>query len=137
MDHTGVWSREYPFDRASIQENVPDGPGVYEILQSEAYPRYQGETRVLKIGMTKASLRDELLNHLTRHTSANRLTRIRRRPGIHVMFRCLCIDQEEARAVEGQLLQKFEESHWEVPALNSTRGYARGTDKHYRTSAGM
>src|SRR5437763_957374 len=48
MGHTSVWSREYPFDRASIQGNAPKVSGVYEILQSEAYPRYQGSTRVLK-----------------------------------------------------------------------------------------
>jgi hypothetical protein len=44
------WSEEFAFAPEVIRQHAPTAPGLYEILQSVVYPRYQGTTRVLKIG---------------------------------------------------------------------------------------
>lgn len=131
-DMSYSWSPEHALTRESIERHAPISSGVYEILQSVEYPRYRGNTRILKIGMSKSSLRDELLNHLVRHTVANRLARIQRRHEIQVSFRYLTPGPENAEEVEMDLLRKFEDEHWDLPVLNSQRGYARGEDRHYR-----
>src|SRR5690348_4276063 len=77
-----TWSYEIPFKQRAVQEQVPDSPGVYQILQSESYPRYKGQTHILKIGMSKTSLRKEILNHFIKHTAANRLATLQMSPGI-------------------------------------------------------
>lgn len=38
---------------------------------------------------------------------------------------------EYADTAEKRLLREFEDAHWELPLLNSTRGYERGEDRHY------
>jgi len=81
--------------------------------------------------MSKGNLLQELLNHFIRHVAANRLTRIRNQPGINVTFRYVLISPETVTAAEKSLLRDFEDVHWELPALNSTRGYERGEDRHY------
>ena len=42
----------------------------------------------------------------------------------------VCIN--ENKEIESELLRQFEDRHWDLPVLNSTRGYGRDTDKHYR-----
>jgi len=133
MTSTGTlaWSDELAFQVAVIQGRAPSTSGVYEILQSTEYQRYRGSARTLKIGMSEASLRKELLNHLVRHTAANRLTRVRNAHGLQVTFRFACLPPEEAGEAEKRLLRDIEDAHWELPLLNSTRGYKRGADRHY------
>jgi hypothetical protein len=126
------WSSEHAFTKESIERHAPNSSGVYEILQSVEYPRYQGNTRILKIGMSKSNLRDELLNHLIRHTVANRLARIQWHQSVQISFRYLAFSLESAKNVERDLLREFEDEHWDLPVLNSQRGYARGEDRHYR-----
>ena len=127
-----AWSEEFEFSSTEIEQHAPTGAGVYQILQSPEYSRYQGTTRVLKIGMSKGDLRSELLNHLGRHTASNRLARILSVPGIRVTFRCKPVSIEAATELEGTLLREFEETHWDVPVLNSQRGFKRGEDRHFR-----
>lgn len=126
-----MWSDELPFIRREII-GVPGSPGVYEILQSATYPRYKGETRVLKIGMSERSLRDELVRHLGQHTAANRLHRIQGGCGVELSVRYNVCPPQDARAAEGMLLRAFEDAHWDLPLLNDQRGYRRGTDRHFR-----
>lgn len=125
------WSAEYAFDATLIRNRVPGSAGVYEICQSAEYPRYFGRTKTLKIGISKGNLQQELLNHFIRHAAANRLTRIRNRPGINVTFRYALLLPETVAATEKSLLREFEDVHWDLPALNSTRGYERGEDRRY------
>jgi hypothetical protein len=110
---------------------VPNSSGVYEVLQSSDYPRYRGSAKTLKIGMSNASLQKELLNHFVRHAVANRLTRIRNLPGLTITFHYTLLSVEPAATLEKRLLRAFEDAHWELPLLNSTRGYERGKDRHY------
>ena len=131
---TFEWSKEIEFKRSEIRGQVPSISGVYKILQSEEYARYQRKTRVLKIGMSHTSLQQELINHFNNHTAANRLARIRKRLGITVTVQYSTVSSELAREVENELLQQFEDEHWELPFLNSTRGYKRNADKHLRTT---
>ena len=126
------WSPEHPFTRESIVRHAPVSSGVYEVLQSVEYPRYEGKTRVLKIGKSESDLQAELLNHLDRHTAANRLVRGRLRPGIEISFRYSILSPQDATDTEGVLLREFEDEHWDLPMLNSQRGYGRGEDRHYR-----
>jgi hypothetical protein len=35
------------------------------------------------------------------------------------------------------LLRAFEDAHWDLPLLNSQRGYGRGADVHYRGPSGQ
>ena len=126
------WSPEHAFESRRIESNVPHSPGVYEILQSPKYPRYAGETRVLKIGCSKADLRAELSNHLIRHAAANRLTRVRNQADVRVSFRYAVVGEAVAVSTEKSLLRDFEDEHWDLPLLNCTRGYERGADMHYR-----
>ena len=123
------WSIEYPLDAKEIAD-TPRSPGVYEILQATAYPRYFGETRVLKIGMSKESLRNELLNHLNRHTAANRIFRVKRRQA--VTFHYCEVPAPDVLEAEKALLRQYEDEYWDLPVFNSTRGYERGKDLHYR-----
>lgn len=110
---------------------VPNSPGVYEFLQSEEYSRYRGTTKVLKIGMSGKGLRKELDNHFESHTAANRLFYVRNRVGIQVYFRyALCTSIEEARYSETELLKEFERNYFDLPLLNSQRGFKRDEDKH-------
>jgi len=129
------WSDEFEFRQESIDRYVPVAAGVYEILQSIEYPRYQSTTRVLKIGMSQSDLCQELSNHVIRHTSANRLSRIRRREGVLVSFKYASLSPADAVAAEKQLLRDFEDRHWDLPVLNSQRGYKRGEDRHYRAGS--
>jgi len=126
-----AWSTDYEFDAKVIRDRVPVMSGIYEVLQSTEYPRYHGSTKTLKIGMSKVNLQQELLNHFIRHTAANRLSRIRSRSGLKVTFRYALAPVETAASLEKHLLQRFEDAHWELPVLNSTRGYERGEDRHY------
>ena len=126
------WSPEHHFESRHIDGHVPRSPGVYEILQSAKYPRYAGETRVLKIGCSKADLRAELSNHLFRHTAANRLARVRNRADVQISFRYAVTAGALAVSTEKSLLREFEDEHWDLPLLNCTRGYERGADRHYR-----
>jgi hypothetical protein len=123
---------EWPFTRESIAAHAPPSAGVYEILQSEPYPRYTGTSRILEIGMSRSSLYLELLNHFAAHTAANRLARIRARDGIAITFRSKSTDSAAAKSWEKVLLQLFEREHWDLPVLNSQRGFARGADKDLR-----
>lgn len=126
------WSDEIPFTTKNIKESVPTKAGVYQILQSDEYPRYEGKTRIVKIGQSATSLQEEILNHQARHTAANRLARIRKRALLHVSVRYAVISEKEARVAESALLRQFEDEHWDLPVLNSTRGYGRDDDKHFR-----
>lgn len=122
------WSTEYPLDVNGIAA-APRSPGVYEILQATAYPRYYGDTRVLKIGMSKKSLRSEMLNHLNRHTAANRIIRVKGRQA--VTFHYCEVPVPDVLETEKALLRQYEDEYWDLPVLNSTRGYERGKDLHY------
>lgn len=126
------WSTEYEFTKEAILKNAPASAGLYEILQSPEYSRYEGKTRVVEIGMSESDLQTELLNHLTIHTTANRLARIRGRVGIQIFFRFATMKPEDARISEKRLLRQFEDKHWDLPVLNSQRGYSRGEDRHHR-----
>ena len=124
------WSAEVRLAQAEVTREVADQPGVYQILQNPSYPRYKGMTRVLKIGKSDGSLRKEVSNHFVRHTAANRLARIRKQPGVEVsvVFAVL----PDPASAEKALLCRFEDDHWDLPALNSQRGYDRSEDGHYR-----
>jgi len=126
------WSDEYQFRKKNINQHAPAAAGVYEILQSIEYLRYKGPTRTLKVGMSKSNLCQELLNHIVRHTSANRLSRIRRRGGALVTFRYATLSPGDTIAAEKRLLCDFEDRHWDLPVLNRQRGYQREEDSHYR-----
>jgi hypothetical protein len=126
------WSGEIPFEEDEIGREVPDEIGVYQILQHEEYPRYVGKTRILRIGKSDSSLRQEILNHFVRHTVANRLARIRNVVGISVTVVYATIGKDKTTETEKKLLRYFEDVHWDLPVLNSNRGYKRDGDKHYR-----
>jgi len=128
------WSEEIEFAKDSIERAVPCTSGVYRILQSTDYPRYMGTTRVLKLGKSDCDLRQEVLNHLQRHTAANRLARVLKQQAIRVTVACACTDLDSAGEQERALLREFEDIHWDLPVLNGQRGYERGTDAHYRDS---
>lgn len=125
------WSPEIEFLARQVRR-VPADPGVYEIRQSMAYPRYRGCTRVLKIGMSERSLRKELESHFSRHTAANRLGRLRALPDAKIVFAFATCPAVEAELHERMLLRQFEDQHWDLPVLNAQRGYARDEDRHYR-----
>ena len=125
------WSAEIPFIRDTIRNQIPNEAGVYQFLQSEEYPRYKGTTRVLKIGES-SGLREEILNHMVRHTVANRLARIRNQPGIAVSVIFAIVPTDDREDIERELLRQFEDEHWDLPVLDSQRGYGRGEDAHYR-----
>lgn len=129
------WSAEIPFGQDAIIREVPHSAGLYQILQGSEYPRYRGSTRVLKIGQSDRDLCGELLNHFQRHTAANRLIRIRRQTDLVVTVVFAKTDGTAASAHERELLRAFEDTHWDLPVLNSQRGYERGADGHYRTSS--
>lgn len=131
---TEDWSQEFVFSKEVIRQNVPTSPGIYEILQLPEYQRYEGRTRVLKIGQSGSDLQAELLNHFARHTAANRLARIQKRPGVQVTFKHMILDPEDAQREEKSFLRQFEDEHWDLPLLNSTRGYDRDEDRHYRVN---
>ena len=127
------WSAAVPFDRKGISSGVPAKPGIYQITQQPAYPRYSGTTSILKIGQSRSSLRAELLNHFDRHTAANRLARIRNRRGVVVQVRYCVAAPTEVSDLERILLREFEDEYWDIPMLNSQRGYGRTEDSHYRS----
>jgi len=122
------WSKEYPLDRDGIR-NAPPTAGVYEILQVNEYPRYKFTTRIIKIGKSQQNLMQELENHLQRHTAANRIKRIKKALEVSYRYRITALD--EAPRIEKTLLKEFEDKHWDLPVLNSTRGYGRNEDSHY------
>jgi hypothetical protein len=127
-----TWSAEYEFQGKVIRAHAPADAGLYEILQSREYPRYKGRTKTLKVGMSKKNLQRELLNHLNQHTAANRLARIRRLSDLSdlkVTFRFALHPAGNTLSMEKQMLRDFEDTHWDLPILNSTRGYERGADQ--------
>ena len=123
------WSQEYRLDKEGIKK-APEAPGVYQILQDKGYNRYKGTTRILKIGMSESNLRHELNNHLQRHTVANRIKRIRK-DGRIITYQYVVTTADNAKPEEKALLRQFEEDFWDLPTLNSTRGYGRGEDNHF------
>jgi len=108
---------------------------VYELRQSQAYARYSGSTNVSKIGKSDSNLRAEILNHFVRHTAANRLARLRSLPALVVTVAFAELSAAEAGPEEARLLREFEDRHFDLPVLNSQRGYSRDADGHYRTHA--
>ena len=74
----------------------------------------------------------ELVNHLNRHVTANRLKRILNQPEPGVSFRFSVLKTEQVADAEKTLLKEFEDRHWDLPFLNAQRGYKRGDDRHYR-----
>lgn len=126
------WSSEIPLERKTIESAIPHKPGVYRILQQKEYARYEGRTRILKIGMSENSLQQELLNHLSVHAAANRLARLRQ-AGSTITVSFAILPRDLALQQEAALLRAFEDEHWDLPMLNGQRGYGRGTDAHYRT----
>ena len=120
-----------------VARAVPHSAGVYRVLQGSEYPRYRGSTRVLKIGQSDRDLCGEILNHFERHAAANRLTRVRGQTDLIVTVVFAKTDGTSAGAHEGQLLRAFEDAHWDLPLLNSQRGYGRGADVHYRGPSGQ
>lgn len=126
------WSTEIPFEQVRIDHAVPHAPGVYRILQSTRYPRYQGTTRILKIGKSEADLCQELLNHFQRHTVANRLARVHSDKAVTVTVDFAVTSPTDAALEEQSLLRCFEDEHWDLPVLNSQRGYQRGSDRQFR-----
>jgi len=128
------WSEEVAFAPSAVGNDIPDSPGIYEILQNLPYQRYRGQTRILKIGETDTSLRAEVGNHFARHAVANRLARVRNGSGVRVSVVFATLSREQAGQAEAELLRTFEDEHWDLPVLNSQRGYARGTDAHFRGS---
>lgn len=128
-----TWSGEFSFDRKSIREKAICDAGVYKLLQAAPYPRYVGMTRVLYIGSSQGNVQEELLRLLQGpHTNRNRLARVLLRSGSEVTFKFLPCGPLEAVGAEKRLLREFEDEHWDLPALNSQRGYTRDGDKHYR-----
>jgi len=123
------WSQEYRLDMEGIK-NAPEAQGVYQILQDKDYNRYKGGTRILKIGMSKSNLRKELNNHLQSHTVANRIKRIRNDGGI-ITYQYVFTTADNAEPEEKALLRQYEEDFWDLPTLNSNRGYGRGEDNHF------
>ena len=121
------WSPEIPFEHSEVTRITPNA-GVYRILQDIDYPRYNGSTRIIKIGMSRASLKNEIRNHFNRHVAANRLKRVKQNNGIKITVQLLETEPDEAYRLELQLLRDFEIKHWDLPLLNSTRGFVRGTD---------
>jgi hypothetical protein len=99
------WSDEIPFDKEVIERKVPTVSGVYQIIQSVPYLRYEGQTRILKIGMSKPNLRHELLNHFIRHTIANRLARIRNRLDLNVSIVFSTFPEQAVTDFEQELLR--------------------------------
>ena len=129
---TVEWSGEIAFTPKAIENQVPTKAGVYQILQSAEYPRYEGTTRVLKIGQSDSNLKDEISNHFVRHTVANRLARVRNRASINITVIFAVTPDGQAANTESELLRQFEDEHWDLPVLNSKRGYARNQDVHYK-----
>lgn len=117
------WKGEFPLTLDGIS-NAPDVPGVYRIKQSEEYWRYKGFTRVLKIGKSDKSLQEELRNHLNRHTAANRIKRIKN-DALEVTLDYKVLSSDNTDSYEKELLRNSENEHWDLLALNSTRGYKR------------
>lgn len=83
---------------------------------------------MLKVGKSDKGLQQEILNYLRVHTAANRLARVRTRsgPAISVVFSLL------PGRIESEILRLFENAHWDLPVLNSQRGYLRDEDAQYR-----
>ena len=129
-----VWSPEISLESKAISGTIPHQPGIYKLLQNMKYPRYLGSTRVVKIGMSETSLQKEILNHLNIHTASNRLARITH-SGVVVSAMFAVLPVEAAHHEEARLLRQFEDQHWDLPTLNSQRGYARGEDSHYRNGS--
>ncbi len=125
------WSSEYLLVETEV-ERTPKKPGAYRIYQSKRYNRYKGATRIIKIGMSGSNLSKELKNHLNRHIVANRIKRITNQEEIKVTFDYLITEnKEKATKLERDLLIQFENDHFELPVLNSQRGYRRGEDKYF------
>lgn len=125
-----IWKGPFAFTKHKVKQ-VPRNAGVYIIMQSKKYPRYFGSTDILKIGKSNNDLQSELENHFIRHTAANRLIRINNRNDIEVSFEYY--ETEDATSIEKKLLREFEDQYWDLPVLNSNRGYNRAEDKHYRS----
>ncbi len=126
------WSPEYSFSSQSINTHAPEEPGIYQVLQQQEYARYFGTTRILKIGLSKLDLRNELASHLNLHTTANRLNRILNQPEPGVSFRFSVLKTEQVADAEKSLLKEFEDRHWDLPVLNAQRAYNWREDHHYR-----
>ena len=127
-----LWSPEVPFDRPAILAMLPKRAGVYEIRQSQPYPRYLGTTKVLKIGRSDQDLQAEVMNHFTRHTAANRLAWIRAQHHLTITVAFVELPSKETETEEARRLREFEDRHFDLPLLNSQRGYRRDDDRHYR-----
>jgi hypothetical protein len=125
------WSIEYEFTQESIKKNVPSRSGVFRIIQSKYYNRYKENTRILNIAKSETNLQAELLNRFGRHTISNRLSRIRNQPGIKVTFDYFLETPKNTEEMENHLLREFEDIYWDLPVLNSQRGYSRNADSHY------
>jgi hypothetical protein len=121
------------FKNIKIDVNeYPEGPGGncllrYWIAEDHAPAGLEG-----KGPMSLESLDFVCIHPLIRHTAANRLARVRAQPGVVASIVFASLPPEQVGNAESQLLREFEDEFWDVPFLNSQRGYARGADQHYR-----
>jgi len=125
------WSNEFDFTRANIKNDAPTKSGVYVFLQNVFYQRYKGETRIIKIGKA-SNLRQEIENHFIRHTCANRLERIQKHNNQKIYYQFKDMYEADIDDMEKILLKEFEDEFWDLPILNSQRGYARGEDSKFK-----
>jgi len=109
-------------DKDGIKK-APATGGVFEILRTTAYHRYKGETRVLNIGQSK-NMRKEINRRRMIHTTARRTKKIKLE--YNVPFRYA--KNNAPKKLENKLLKEFEDSHHDLPVLDSQRGYKRNED---------
>jgi len=117
-----AWSEWYPLDSQSATLSIPNSPGVCQIRTDFAVNRLRGQSPIVCIGSSVPSLRNRLVSQRIRNPERylSRAEKFLRQAGHSLGFRYkITVDGHAARNLEAQLLQAYEEEHWELPPGNA------------------
>ena len=117
-----AWSDWYPLDSQSANIPIPNSPGVYEIRTDFRLNRLRGQSPIVCIGSSVPSLRNRIINQRIGNPDRylSRAEKFLRQAGHALQFRYgRTVDGNTARNLEAQMLQAYEEEHWELPPGNA------------------
>jgi len=116
------WSQWHPLDSESLSVPVPDSPGVYQVQTDFSFGRLKGYSSAVFIGSAMRSLKKRLLDQRIGNPKRflSGAEKWLRNAGHPLQFRyAKTIDGLTARNLESQMLNDYDQEHWELPPGNA------------------
>jgi excinuclease UvrABC nuclease subunit len=114
------WSDWFDINNNNIKESLPEQPGVYEIRTKFEINRLRGSSDLVYIGSAADSLKNRLtLKLFGNWTGLDRADKWLFSHANSLEVHYITTESEkDAKYLEGLLLWKYENEHWEIPPGN-------------------